>query len=95
MPRAFQWDVRPDKIGVLTFDLPDKKVNTLGQRGPRRAGRGPQDRRRRARPPRHAAAERQARPVHRRRGLNELAMLSLASKDQVAQAFTGGHKLFN
>ena len=31
MPHAFQWEVRPDRIGVLTFDLPDKKVNTLGQ----------------------------------------------------------------
>ncbi len=31
MATAFQLDERPDKIAVLTFDLPGKKVNTLGR----------------------------------------------------------------
>ena len=66
MSSAFQFEERGDGIGVLTLDLPDKKVNTLSQavlaelgghaRRPGGAGR----------PPRPPVPERQARPVHRR-----------------------------
>ena len=32
MAEAFRIEERDDKIAVLTFDLPDKKVNTLGRK---------------------------------------------------------------
>ncbi|HEY2154443.1 MAG TPA: 3-hydroxyacyl-CoA dehydrogenase NAD-binding domain-containing protein, partial [Isosphaeraceae bacterium] len=95
MPRTFQWDVRPDKIGVMTFDLPDKKVNTLGRAVLAELGEALKK----------AAAEPGLRGLLLRSGkpgqfiagadLNELAMLSFASKEQLAQAFSGGHALFN
>lgn len=94
MPRAFQWEIRPDKIGVLTFDLPEKKVNTLGrdvlfELGEllKTIGREPGLR---------GLLLRSGKPGQFIAGadLNELAMLSFATKEQNAQAIDLGHKLF-
>ena len=39
MANAFRLEELDGKIGLVTFDLPDKKVNTLSQRGPARSWR--------------------------------------------------------
>ena len=95
MPDAFQLEELDGQIALVTFDLPDKKVNTLGQAvltelagwsaswRARTDLRGP------------AVPERQARPVHRR-GRPERARRAGATprKEQVGQAIGFGHQLF-
>ena len=66
MSSAFQFEERGDGIGLLTLDLPDKKVNTLSPGRPDGAGRAGRQAQGPGRPPRPAVPERQARPVHRR-----------------------------
>ena len=67
MANAFRLEELDGKIGLVTFDLPDKKVNTLSQavlqgaRGPGRPARTAD------RPARAVVQERQAGPVRRRR----------------------------
>ena len=94
MPRAFQWDVRPDKIGVLTFDLPDKKVNTLGREVLVELGELLKTI---AREPLRGLLLRSGKPGQFIAGadLNELAMLSFATKEQTIQAIGIGHKLYD
>jgi 3-hydroxyacyl-CoA dehydrogenase/enoyl-CoA hydratase/3-hydroxybutyryl-CoA epimerase/enoyl-CoA isomerase len=94
MSQAFQWEVRPDKIGVLTFDLPDKKVNTLGQQvlaelGERLRAIGKE-------PGLRGLLLRSGKPGQFIAGadLNELAALAYATKEQVGVALGYGHKLF-
>src|ERR1700733_14898168 len=94
MSQAFQWEVRPDKIGVLTFDLPDKKVNTLGQQvlaelGERLRAIGKE-------PGLCGLLLRSGKPGQFIAGadLNELAALAFATKEQVSVALGYGHKLF-
>jgi len=94
MPRAFQWDVRPDRIGVLTFDLPEKKVNTLGRdvlaelaEIVGRIGTEPEIR---------GLLFRSGKPGQFIAGadLNELATLAFATKEQVVAGVAYGHTLF-
>src|ERR1700761_789875 len=93
MPRAFQWDVRPDTIGVLPFALPDKKVNTLGREVLAELGELLTTI---AREPLRGLLLRSGKPGQFIAGadLNELAMLSFATKEQTGQAISLGHKLF-
>ncbi len=103
MPRAWigvgmadAFRSKSDGDRPVTFDLPDKKVNTLGQAVLAELARGSS---------RPLAAEPDLRGLLLRSGkpgqfiagadLNELAMLAFAPKEQVAQAFDGGHELFN
>jgi 3-hydroxyacyl-CoA dehydrogenase/enoyl-CoA hydratase/3-hydroxybutyryl-CoA epimerase/enoyl-CoA isomerase len=95
MARAFQWEVRPDGIGVLTFDLPDKKVNTLGQQVLAEL----------AETVARLSKESTIRGLLFRSGksgqfiagadLNELAALAFATKEQVATGVEFGHRLFS
>ena len=66
MSGAFSLEERDDKVAVLTFDLPGKKVNTLGRAVLVRAWRGREGARDPDGPARLAVPQRQARPVHRR-----------------------------
>jgi 3-hydroxyacyl-CoA dehydrogenase/enoyl-CoA hydratase/3-hydroxybutyryl-CoA epimerase/3-hydroxyacyl-CoA dehydrogenase/enoyl-CoA hydratase/3-hydroxybutyryl-CoA epimerase/enoyl-CoA isomerase len=94
MANAFRLEERDDKIAVLTFDLPDKKVNTLGRTvlaelagvAAKLATR--QDLR--------GMLLRSGKPGQFIAGadLNELGALAFATKDQVATAITFGHQLF-
>ncbi len=95
MSGAFQWEVRPDKIGVLTFDIPDKKVNTLGQAVLAElaeiVGKLAKDTSLRG------LLLRSGKPGQFIAGadLNELAALAFATKDQVGVGVAFGHKLFS
>ncbi len=94
MAHAFRIDERDDGIAVLTFDLPDKKVNTLGREVLTELGGVV----------RNLAARTDLRGLLFRSGkpgqfiagadLGELAMLAVASKEQAAQAIGLGMKLF-
>ena len=92
MPRAFQWEVRPDKIGVLTFDLPDKKVNTLGREVLVELGEILQTIARE--PGLRGLLLRSGKPGQFIAGadLNELAMLSFATKEQATTAVRAVHR---
>lgn len=95
MSGAFHLEERDDQIAVLTFDVPDKKVNTLsrgvlmelsewiGRLESRDDLRG--------------LLFRSGKPGQFIAGadLNELGALAYSPKDQVAQAIGFGHHLFN
>ena len=94
MSHAFTLDVPDDKVGILTFDLPGKGVNTLGQAVLMElAGVIGQ-----------LATRTDLRGLLVRSGkagqfiagadLKELGALAFATKEQVAQAIGFGHKLF-
>ncbi len=94
MAHAFQVEERDDKIAVLTFDLPDKKVNTLGQTVLMEL----------AGVLGTLAKRNDLRGLLFRSGkggqfiagadLKEIGALAFASKEQVTQAVGFGHKLF-
>jgi 3-hydroxyacyl-CoA dehydrogenase/enoyl-CoA hydratase/3-hydroxybutyryl-CoA epimerase/enoyl-CoA isomerase len=94
MADAFRLEERDDKIAVLTFDLPGKKVNTLGQAVLIELGGIV----------RQLAARADLRGLLFRSGkggqfiagadLNEIGAMAFASKDQINQAVGFGHQLF-
>jgi 3-hydroxyacyl-CoA dehydrogenase/enoyl-CoA hydratase/3-hydroxybutyryl-CoA epimerase/3-hydroxyacyl-CoA dehydrogenase/enoyl-CoA hydratase/3-hydroxybutyryl-CoA epimerase/enoyl-CoA isomerase len=94
MASAFRLEERDDKIAVLTFDLPDKKVNTLGQAvltelaGVVAALAKRDDLR--------GLLFRSGKPGQFIAGadLNEIGALAFATKEHVAQAVAFGHGLF-
>jgi len=94
MASAFQLEERDDKIAVLTFDLPDKKVNTLGQAVlTELAGIVAQLEKR---DDLHGLLLRSGKLGQFIAGadLKELGALAFATKEQVAQAVGFGHQLF-
>jgi 3-hydroxyacyl-CoA dehydrogenase/enoyl-CoA hydratase/3-hydroxybutyryl-CoA epimerase/3-hydroxyacyl-CoA dehydrogenase/enoyl-CoA hydratase/3-hydroxybutyryl-CoA epimerase/enoyl-CoA isomerase len=94
MSDAFHLDERDDKIAVLTFDLPGKKVNTLGQAvlmelgGIVRALAAREDLR--------GLLFRSGKPGQFIAGadLNEIGAMAFATKEQITQAVGLGHQLF-
>ncbi len=94
MANAFRLEERDDKIAVLTFDLPDKKVNTLGQAV--LAELGGILRSLAARVDLHGLLFQTGKPGQFIAGadLTELGALALATKEQAGQAVALGHKLF-
>ena len=94
MSHAFTLDVPDDKVGILTFDLPGKSVNTLGQAVLLElAGVIGQLE---ARTDLRGLLLRSGKPGQFIAGadLKELGALAYAPKEQVAQAIGLGHKLF-
>ncbi len=94
MPHAFQLEERDDRIAVLTFDLPDKKVNTMGQAVLMELGQVLQGLA--GRTDLRGLLFRSGKPGQFIAGadLKELGALAFASKEQVQQAISMGHKLF-
>ncbi len=94
MANAFRLEERDDKIALVTFDLPDKKVNTLGQAVLMElAGLlGALEKRTDLR----GLLFRSGKPGQFIAGadLNELGALAFASKEQVTSAIRFGHQLF-
>jgi 3-hydroxyacyl-CoA dehydrogenase / enoyl-CoA hydratase / 3-hydroxybutyryl-CoA epimerase / enoyl-CoA isomerase len=95
MASAFRLEERDDKIAVLTFDLPDKKVNTLGQAVLKELGEVT----------RQLAARTDLRGLLFKSGksgqfiagadLNELAALAYVTREQAAAGLGSGHQLFS
>ena len=95
MANAFRLDELDGQIGLVTFDVPDKKVNTLGREVLQElAGLAAQLEKRTdlrgllfssGKPGQFVAGA----------DLNELAAMSYATADQVAGLLTSGHQLFN
>lgn len=94
MSSAFQFEEQSDGIGVITLDLPDKKVNTLsravlGELGALLAGlEGRADLR--------GLLFRSGKPGQFIAGadLNELGALAFAGPEMVAEAVAAGHQLY-
>ncbi len=94
MTSAFQFEERGDGIGLLTIDLPDKKVNTLSQAVLMELGglvaklKGRADLR--------GLLLRSGKPGQFIAGadLNELGALAFATREQVGQAVALGHQLY-
>src|SRR5450755_1218954 len=94
MSSAFHFEERGDGIGLLTLDLPDKKVNTLSQATLMELGgvlaqlKGRTDLR--------GLLLRSGKPGQFIAGadLNEIGALAFANKEQVGQAVAMGHKLY-
>ena len=94
MSSAFHFEERGDGIGLLTLDLPDKKVNTLSQATLMELGgvlaklKG--------RPELRGLLFRSGKPGQFIAGadLNELGALAFADKEQVGQAVAMGHHLY-
>lgn len=95
MSQAFHWEIRPDRIGVLTFDLPEKKVNTLGQKVLGELAELVARLSKEA--DLHGLLFRSGKPAQFIAGadLNELAALAFATKEQVGVGIGFGHKLFS
>ena len=95
MANAFRIDELDGKIGLVTFDLPDKKVNTLSQGVLKElAGLvGQLEQRTDLR----GLLFKSGKPGQFVAGadLNELAMMSYAKLEQVAGLTTMGHQLYN
>ena len=95
MASAFRIDELDGKIGLVTFDLPDKKVNTLSQTTLKElAGLVAQLE---ARTDLRGLLFTSGKPGQFVAGadLNELAMMSYAKLEQVAGLTTMGHQLYN
>ena len=94
MSSAFHFEERGDGIGLLTLDLPDKKVNTLSRATLTELGdvlaklKGRADLR--------GLLFRSGKPGQFIAGadLNEIGALAFANKEQVGQAVTMGHQLY-
>jgi 3-hydroxyacyl-CoA dehydrogenase / enoyl-CoA hydratase / 3-hydroxybutyryl-CoA epimerase / enoyl-CoA isomerase len=95
MANAFRLEELDGKVGLVTFDLPDKKVNTLGQAvlmelaGLVKQLAGRSDLRgllfRSGKPSQFVAGA----------DLKELGAMAFATKEQVGQAIGFGHQLYN
>jgi len=95
MANAFRFDELDGKIGVVTFDLPDKKVNTLSQEVLKELAGLVAELEKRTdlvgllfksgKPGQFVAGA----------DLNELAMMSYAKLEQVAGLTNMGHQLYN
>ncbi len=95
MANAFRLDELDGKIGLVTFDLPDKKVNTLSQAVLKElAGLVAQLEQR---TDLRGLLFKSGKPGQFVAGadLNELAMMSYAKLEQVAGLTTMGHQLYN
>ncbi len=95
MANAFQLDELDGRIGLVTFNVPDKKVNTLSREVLQElAGLAAKLEHR---TDLRGLLLRSAKPGQFVAGadLNELAAMSYASADQVAGLLTSGHQLFN
>jgi 3-hydroxyacyl-CoA dehydrogenase/enoyl-CoA hydratase/3-hydroxybutyryl-CoA epimerase/enoyl-CoA isomerase len=94
MSSAFQFEERSDGIGLLTLDLPDKKVNTLGQAILMELGGLLSQLKRRT--DLRGLLFRSGKPGQFIAGadLKELGALAYANKEQVGQAVTMGHQLY-
>lgn len=94
MASAFRLEERDDGIAVLTFDLPDKKVNTLGRAVLAELGGILHSLAVRA--DLRGLLFRSGKPGQFIAGadLTELAMLAMATKEQASEAVALGHKLF-
>ena len=95
MANAFRMEELDGKIGLVTFDLPDKKVNTLSRENLQElAGLvGELEKRTDLR----GLLFKSGKPGQFVAGadLNELAMMSYAKPEQVAGLTTLGHQLYN
>ncbi|MBX6312684.1 MAG: enoyl-CoA hydratase/isomerase family protein [Isosphaeraceae bacterium] len=95
MANAFRFEELDGKVGLVTFDLPDKKVNTMGQAvlmelaGLVQHWEGRSDLR--------GLLFRSGKPGQFIAGadLKELGALAYATKEQVGQALAFGHGLFS
>ena len=95
MANAFKLDELDGKVGLVTFDLPDKKVNTLSQGTLKElAGLVAQLEQR---SDLRGLLFKSGKPGQFVAGadLNELAMMSYAKLEQVAGLTTMGHQLYN
>ena len=95
MANAFRIDELDGKIGLVTFDLPDKKVNTLSQETLKElAGVVAQLEKR---TDLRGLLFKSGKPGQFVAGadLNELAMMSYAKLEQVAGLTNMGHQLYN
>jgi 3-hydroxyacyl-CoA dehydrogenase/enoyl-CoA hydratase/3-hydroxybutyryl-CoA epimerase/enoyl-CoA isomerase len=94
MSSAFQFEERDDGIGVITLDLPDKKVNTLSQATLTELGGLIAGLMKRS--DIRGLLFRSGKPGQFIAGadLNELGALAFASKELVGQAITMGHQLY-
>jgi 3-hydroxyacyl-CoA dehydrogenase/enoyl-CoA hydratase/3-hydroxybutyryl-CoA epimerase/enoyl-CoA isomerase len=94
MTSAFQFEDRADGIGLLTLDLPGKKVNTLSQAT--LAELGGLVARLKDRADLKGLLLRSGKPGQFIAGadLNEIGALAFASKEQLGQAVAMGHRLY-
>src|SRR5919202_6924686 len=94
MASALRLEELPDHVALVTFDLPEKKVNTLGQAVLMELIGlvGELERRTEMR----GLLFRSGKPGQFIAGadLNEIAALAFASKEQVVRAMGFGHQLF-
>src|SRR4051794_12795626 len=95
MSSAFHFEERGDGIGLLTLDLPDKKVNTLGQAVLMELGGLLA--RLKERSDLKGLLFRSGKPGQFIAGadLNEIGALAFATKEQLGQAIGMGHKLYS
>jgi 3-hydroxyacyl-CoA dehydrogenase/enoyl-CoA hydratase/3-hydroxybutyryl-CoA epimerase/3-hydroxyacyl-CoA dehydrogenase/enoyl-CoA hydratase/3-hydroxybutyryl-CoA epimerase/enoyl-CoA isomerase len=95
MSAALRFEERGDGIGLLTLDIPDKKVNTLSQGVLMELGALVAKLRDRA--DLRGLLFQSGKPGQFIAGadLTELGALAFASKDQVTQAVTLGHRLYD
>lgn len=94
MASAFQLEERDDKIAVLTFDLPGKKVNTLGQAVLMELTGLVAQLEKRADLRGLVFRSGKAGQFIAGADLNEIGALAFASKEQVVQAVGFGHQLY-
>jgi 3-hydroxyacyl-CoA dehydrogenase/enoyl-CoA hydratase/3-hydroxybutyryl-CoA epimerase/3-hydroxyacyl-CoA dehydrogenase/enoyl-CoA hydratase/3-hydroxybutyryl-CoA epimerase/enoyl-CoA isomerase len=94
MSTAFQFEERADGIGLLTLDLPDKKVNTLSQATLMELGGWIGSLKKRT--DLKGLLFRSGKPGQFIAGadLKELGALAFANKEQVGQAVSMGHQLY-
>ena len=95
MPDVFKLEELPGPIAVLTFDTPDKKVNTLGRVVLEELGRIVAQLE--IRTELHGLLLRSGKPGQFIAGadLNELGALVYLTADQLRDALGGGHALFD
>ena len=95
MPNAFRLEELDGQIALLTLDLPDKKVNTLGRAVLGELG-GVIAKRLEGRTDLRGLIFRSGKPGQFIAGadLNEIGAMAFASKEQIGQAIDFGHQLY-